>query len=102
MLQEKMVRRFKKKCGELAEKLPIATTAPIKSFRSDDSSPRSIVRSPVSKSTRPLPALAWKMALKQIQEKSEQKIANIFQSKTDRKILTCVQGVPYCARKLNV
>jgi hypothetical protein len=63
MLQEKIVRRFKKKCGELVEKLPIATTAPIKSFRRDDSSPRSIVRSRVSKNTSPLPAMAWKMDL---------------------------------------
>jgi hypothetical protein len=45
MLQENIVRRFKKKCGELAEKLPIATTTPIKGFRRDDSSSRSIVRS---------------------------------------------------------
>jgi hypothetical protein len=38
MLHEKTVSRFKKKCGELAQKLPSDTSIPAKSFAVDDSS----------------------------------------------------------------
>jgi hypothetical protein len=38
MLHEKTVSKFKKKCGELAQKLPSDTNTPAKSFLVDDSS----------------------------------------------------------------
>ena len=62
ILHENTVRRFRKKWGELAEKLPTATKSAMRSFRPLDSSPRS--SSGFSKNIKPWPAIALKNDLK--------------------------------------
>jgi hypothetical protein len=58
ILHKNTVNRLRLKWGELTEKLPVATSIPIRSLRPLDSSPRSMLWFPLSTNNDPRPAAA--------------------------------------------